>query len=179
VKRLDLAKGLLTSTGNALDLAIQGQGFFAVQTPAGIRYTRDGNFHRAGSGQLVSASGEPVLSEQGKPIAVPPGEVSIGVDGALSVNGAVAGGIGVFTFPVGAQLTPEGKNHYRAPDRITPTISSNFTIQQGALEAANQDVIQGSLDLLMMQRQAETMQRALTIFHTEFNKTAAEDIPRV
>jgi flagellar basal-body rod protein FlgF len=52
-------------------------------------------------------------------------------------------------------------------------------VHQGALEAANQDVIQGSLDLIMMQRQAETMQRALTIFHTEFNKTAAEDIPRV
>jgi flagellar basal-body rod protein FlgF/flagellar basal-body rod protein FlgG len=52
-------------------------------------------------------------------------------------------------------------------------------VHQGSLEGANEDVIQGSLDLLMMQRQAETMQRALTIFHTEFNKVAAEDLPRV
>jgi len=52
-------------------------------------------------------------------------------------------------------------------------------VHQGALEAANEDVIQGSLHLLVMQRQAETMQKALTIFHTEFNKIAAEDLPRV
>ncbi len=50
---------------------------------------------------------------------------------------------------------------------------------QGALEGANQDVVQGTLDLIMMQRQAEMMQKALTIFHTEFNKTATEDLPRV
>ena len=177
--RLDLAQGLLTSTGNALDLAIQGQGFFAVQTPTGLRYTRDGSFHRAANGQLVSASGEAVLSASGQPIAIPPGEVSVGVDGALSVNGAVAGAIAVFAFPTGTELTPEGKNRYRAPASATASLSAGFAIQQGALESANQDVIQGSLDLLMMQRQAETMQRALTIFHTDFNKTAAEDIPRV
>ena len=52
-------------------------------------------------------------------------------------------------------------------------------IHQGALEGANEDVIQGSLDLLLMQRQAEMMQKALTLFHTEFNKTASEELPRV
>jgi flagellar basal-body rod protein FlgF len=57
--------------------------------------------------------------------------------------------------------------------------SKQPVIHEGALEGANQDVIQGSLDLLMMQRQAEMMQKALTIFHTEFNKTASEDLPRV
>lgn len=91
----------------------------------------------------------------------------------------MAGNVGVFDFPVGTQLTPEGKNRYRAPETVKATPSAGGTVQQGALESANQDVIQGSLDLLLMQRQAETMQRALTIFHTEFNKTAAEDIPRV
>jgi flagellar basal-body rod protein FlgF/flagellar basal-body rod protein FlgG len=52
-------------------------------------------------------------------------------------------------------------------------------VHQGAIESANEDVIQGSLDLIVMQRQAEMMQKALTIFHTEFNKTASEDLPRV
>ena len=52
-------------------------------------------------------------------------------------------------------------------------------MHQGALEAANEDVIQGTLDLIVMQRQAEMMQKALTVFHTEFNKTASEDLPRV
>jgi flagellar basal-body rod protein FlgF/flagellar basal-body rod protein FlgG len=77
------------------------------------------------------------------------------------------------------QLTPEGKNRYAPPAGVRAALARTANVHQGALEAANQDVIQGSLDLIVMQRQAETMQRALTIFHTEFNKTAAEDIPRV
>ena len=176
---LDLGQGVLTPTGNALDLAIEGQGFFAIQTQGGVRYTRDGSFHRARDGQLVTASGEPVLSSQGRPIPVPPGEVSVGADGALSVAGGTAAIVGVFTFPAGTQLTPEGKNRYVPPAKVEAAVTNGATVHQGALEAANQDTIQGSLDLIVMQRQAETMQRALTIFHTEFNKTAAEDLPRV
>jgi flagellar basal-body rod protein FlgF len=176
---LDMGQGVLTATGNPLDLAIEGEGFFAVQTPNGIRYTRDGSFHRTRDGRLVTAAGESVLSSQNQPIPVPPGEISIGADGALSVGGGTVASIGVFVFPAGTQLTPEGKNHYVPPAKVQAVPTSGATVHQGALEAANQDVIQGSLDLILMQRQAETMQRALTIFHTEFNKTAAEDIPRV
>jgi flagellar basal-body rod protein FlgF len=176
---LDMGQGVLTPTGNALDLAIEGQGFFAVQTQNGVRYTRDGSFHRARDGQLVTTAGEPVLSAQNRPIPVPPGEVAVGADGALSVGGATVAAVGVFNFPAGTQLTPEGKNRYIAPARVQAAPSSAAIVHQGALEAANQDVIQGSLDLIMMQRQAETMQKALTIFHTDFNKTASEDIPRV
>jgi flagellar basal-body rod protein FlgF len=87
--------------------------------------------------------------------------------------------VGVFTFPAGSQMTPEGKNRYLAPPRVDPVSATATNVHQGALEASNQDAIQGSLDLIVMQRQAETMQRALTIFHTEFNKTAAEELPRV
>jgi flagellar basal-body rod protein FlgF/flagellar basal-body rod protein FlgG len=76
-------------------------------------------------------------------------------------------------------LTPEGANRYIAPEGIPPALSKNAAIHQGAIESANQDVVQGSLDLIVMQRQAEMMQKALTVFHTEFNKIAVEDIPRV
>jgi len=176
---LDLTQGVLTPTGNALDLAIEGQGFFAVQTGAGVRYTRDGSFHRAKDGQLVTAAGEPVLNGQSRPIAVPPGEVSVGGDGALSVAGGTVGSVGVFTFPAGTQLAPEGKNRYLPPAKVQALPATTAVIHQGSLEAANEDAIQGSLDLIVMQRQAETMQRALMIFHTEFNKLAAEDLPRV
>jgi flagellar basal-body rod protein FlgF len=176
---LDMAQGVLTPTGNPLDLAIQGQGFFAVQTPNGIRYTRDGSFHRAKDGLLVTAAGEPVLSSQGRLIPVPPGEVSVGADGAVSVAGGTAAMVGVFSFAAGTQLTPEGKNRYLPPAGVQAALATGSCVTQGSLEAANQDAIQGSLDLIVMQRQAETMQKALTIFHTEFNKTAAEDLPRV
>jgi flagellar basal-body rod protein FlgF len=177
--RLSMAQGALQSTGNPLDLAIEGQGFFQIQTANGIRYTRDGGFHRSRSGQLVTAADEAVLSTAGQPIQVPPGEVTVGADGALSVAGGVVASVGVFVFPDGAQLTPEGANRYVAPVGLTPVISKSAAIHQGAIEAANQDTIQGSLDLIVMQRQAEMMQKALTVFHTEFNKIAVEDIPRV
>jgi flagellar basal-body rod protein FlgF len=177
--QLSMAQGALQQTGNPLDLAIQGQGFFEILTANGIRYTRDGGFQRSRSGQLVTAAGEPVLSTTGKPIPVPPGEVAVGADGVLSVAGGTVATIGVFTFPTGVRLTPEGANRYAAPPDAKPVLSKDAVIHEGAVEAANQDVIQGSLDLVVMQRQAEMMQRALTVFYTDFNKTATEDLPRV
>ena len=87
---LDLSPGNLRDTGNPLDLAVEGSGFFAIQTPAGIMYTRDGSFQVSAKGQLVTAQGDVVLGESG-PITLPSGAVSISADGTLSVEGAVAG----------------------------------------------------------------------------------------
>ena len=177
--RLNLGQGSLEQTGNPLDLAIEGEGFFMVQMPNGPRYTRDGGFHRTPQGQLVTAAGDPVLSSNSQPIAIPPGQVSVGVDGALSVDGGVVATLGVFTFPSGAQLTPEGANHYLAPEGVKPALSKNAAVHQGTIENANQGVIPGTMNLILVQREAEMMQKALTVFHTEFNKIATEDIPRV
>jgi len=177
--RVSLGQGTLQQTGNPLDLAIEGQGFFQIQTANGLRYTRDGGFHRARNGQLVTEAGEPALSTDGQPIALPPGEISIGADGTVSVAGGAVATVGIFTFAPGTELTPEGANRYLAPQSAKPVLSPNVAIHQGALENANEDVVQGTLDLIVMQRQAEMMQRALTVFHTEFNKFAAEDLPKV
>jgi flagellar basal-body rod protein FlgF len=177
--RISLAQGPIQQTGNPLDLALEGQGFFALQTANGIRYTRDGSFHLTQKGVLVSQEGEPVLDPKDKPITVPPGAATIGSDGTISVAGGAAGTIGVFTFPEGTQLTPEGTNRYIAPSSLKPTISASAAVHQGALEGANEDVVQGTVDLIMMQRQFEMMQKALTIFHTEFNEFATQDLPKV
>jgi len=177
--RLSMAQGALVTTGNPLDLAIEGQGFFSIQTPNGLRFTRDGSFHRAPNGQLVTEAGEPVLSVTGQAIQLPPGEVTVGADGSVSVAGGVVAQVGVFDFPAGTELTPEGANRYIAPKGAKPAAATGASVHQGALEGANQDVVQGTLDLVMMQRQAEMMQRALTVFHTEFNKFATEDLPKI
>jgi flagellar basal-body rod protein FlgF/flagellar basal-body rod protein FlgG len=177
--RLSQAQGALQQTGNPLDLAIEGQGFFAFETPNGTRYTRDGSFHRSQKGLLVTSTGETVLSSTGQPLAVPPGDVSVGADGVLSVAGGAVATIGVYVFPAAVQLTPEGANRYSAPAGIRPVLQKDATVHQGAIEGANQDVVQGTMDLMMMQRQAEMMQKALTIFHTDFNKFASEDLPKV
>jgi flagellar basal-body rod protein FlgF/flagellar basal-body rod protein FlgG len=177
--RLNMGQGALQPTGNPLDLAIEGEGFFQVQTANGPRFTRDGSFHRAPGGQLVTAAGEPILSTSGQPIAVPPGDVSIGADGALSVAGGVVTTVGVFTFPAGVQLKPEGANRYVAPEQAPVSLSKKASVHQGSIESANQGTIPGTLNLMLIQREAEMMQKALTVFHTEFNKFATEDLPRV
>jgi len=177
--RLNLGQGPIQPTGNPLDLAIEGQGLFAIQAANGVRFTRDGSFHRSPAGALVTARGEPVLSSGSKPVQVPPGEVSVGANGVLSVAGGAVDTLGVFTFPPGVELTPEGANRYVAPQGTVPQPTGDAEIHQGALESANEDTIQGTLDLVAMQRQAEMMQKALTVFHTEFNKFASEDLARV
>ena len=177
--RLNMSQGPIQPTGNPLDLAIEGDGFFQVQAQNGARFTRDGSFHRSQAGLLVTAKGEPVLSTSGKQIQIPPGEVSVGANGVVSVAGGAVDTVGVFAFPAGTQLSAEGANRYVAPQGVTPQASKEAGIRQGAIESANQDVIQGTLDLVVMQRQAEMMQKALTVFHTEFNKFASEDLARV
>ena len=177
--RLNLGQGALEQTDNPLDLAIEGEGFFQVQTPNGPRYTRDGGFHRTPAGLLVTASGDAVLSATSQLIPIPPGEVSVGSDGVVSVAGGVVATVGVFTFPKGTKLAAEGANRYLAPAEVTPTLVNNSTIHQGAIENANQGVIPGTMNLILVQREAEMMQKALTVFHTEFNKIATEDLPRV
>lgn len=177
--RLSMAQGAFQQTGNPLDLAIEGEGFFMVQTDNGLRYTRDGSFHRAQNGQLVTEAGEPVLSAAKQPIQIPPGEVAVGSDGVVSMAGGTVAKVGVFSFPASVNLAPEGANRYAAPQGATPALAAGASIHSGAIESANQDVVQGTLDLVMMQRQAEMMQRALTVFDAQFNKFASEDLAKV
>lgn len=177
--QLSMAQGAIQETGNPLDMAIVGQGFFQVETQGGLRFTRDGAFQRSQKGTLVTSAGEPVLSAGEKSIAIPPGDIAVGADGSISVAGGIVATVGVFEFPPGTRLAAEGANRYVAPASAKPHLVDHAAIRQGALEGANEDVIQGTMDLIMMQRQAEMMQKALTVFHTDFNKFAAEDLPRV
>jgi flagellar basal-body rod protein FlgF/flagellar basal-body rod protein FlgG len=177
--QLDLGQGTLTATGNPLDVAIEGQGFFAIQTKTGIRYTRNGSFQRTPNGLLITPQGEPVLDIQNKPIQIPTGEIGIGADGAISVGGAVAARLGVFTFAAANAITPEGASRYAPVNGAKPQLSTAASLHQGSLEGSNQDVIQGTMQLILAQRQAEMMQKALTLFNNDFDKTAAEQLPKV
>jgi flagellar basal-body rod protein FlgF len=175
---ISTAQGAITTTSNTLDVAIEGEGFFQIQTAEGPQFTRDGAFTRLSNGMLAAASGEPVMTVQGKPLVIPTGDISIGSDGVVSVGGAVAGQIGVFNFKDSSLLVPQGKNRYTSEPGAKPVLSQ-ATLHQGALESSNQDIIQGSLQMILVQRQAEMMQKALSIFHTDFDKTASEELPRV
>lgn len=178
---LDMGQGQLAATGNPLDLAIQGQGFFAIQTANGIRYTRDGAFQRSSAGVLQTAQGESVLDTKQKPITIPSGEIHISPDGNVSVSNqdgsALVAQVGVFDFSNRYALTAEGVNRFSAGDE--KPLAANGSIQQGAVEGANEDAIHGTMQLVLVQRQAEMMQKALSVFNNDFDKTAAEELPRV
>jgi len=178
---LDLGQGQMATTGNPLDLAVQGSGFFAIQTATGVRYTRDGSFRRSSTGVLQTSQGEPVLDTKLKPITIPTGDVHISSDGSVSVsnqNGsALVGQVGLFDFSSRYALTAEGVSRFTAGD-AKPTAATG-SIQQGAVEGANEDAIHGTMQMVLVQRQAEMMQRALSVFNNEFDKTASEELPKV
>ena len=175
--RLDLTQGSFEETGNDLDLALDGQGFFAVQTPAGPRYTRAGQMRLAADGTLTNADGHAVIGENG-PVRLPRGKVSFSPEGLISVDGALAARLKVVEFAPGTEIKAEGSMYVSAPEG-TERKASGATVRQGWLESSNVDPLGAAVGLITIQRQAETMQRAMTMFHSEFNRIAAEELPRV
>jgi len=174
--RLDFANGNLQTTGNPLDLALEGHGFFAVQTAKGVRYTRNGSFQQSKDGHLVTAQGDAVLGEQG-PIALPAGDLSISGDGTLSVAGALAGKLQIADLSA-AEVTPAGNAYYMAAKEGVHA-ATETVVRQGALENANLDATAEIANLITVQRHAEMLARALTSFNNDFNRIATQELARV
>ncbi len=174
---LDPTQGSLTATGNTMDFAVEGPGYFAVQTANGTQYTRNGAFKVSPQGQLVTQTGEAVLG-QGGVIRLAPGAVTVSPDGTISSNGAVAGRLKVVEFKAGTELQSAGNNFYTASaaDEVPAAASS---VHQGMLEGSNVNPVVSVVALITAQRSAETMRHALSLFDTELNKTAAQELPRV
>ena len=175
---LDLSQGTLQKTGNTLDVAVEGHGYFEVQTANGVAYTRNGSFQISAKGQLVTSSGDTVLGENGTPIQMPPGgKVSISANGTISMDGAVSGKLNVVEFPQGTQLTGLGNSYYSAPPN-TAHAATQSNVRQGFLENSNVNPVAGMVELVTAQQTAEIMQRALSMFNSEMDKTATQDLPK-
>jgi flagellar basal-body rod protein FlgF len=135
----DFSQGPLNRTEAPLDVALDGQGFFAVQTPNGERYTRAGNLHINAQGQLVNPSGHPVLG-QGGPITFEPNDTNITIanDGTISTPNGDRGKLRIVRFPNPSQLTQQGDSLWAAPAGVTPQVADATTrAVQGALEKSN------------------------------------------
>jgi flagellar basal-body rod protein FlgF len=180
---MDMTAGNLEKTGNPLDVAIEGSGFFVIQTARGLRYTRNGSFQVSSSGVLVTAAGDPVLGDPALGakgvINIPAGAVSIASDGTLSVNGAIAGTIRLATFAPGTNLTSEGGALMVAPQGSAQPPQGSWAIRQGTLESSNVNSVSSVVTLIAVQREAEMLQRAMSLFDTEFNHIAASDLAKV
>src|SRR5215469_18831489 len=163
--RLDLSQGTLQKTGNDHDLAIEGPGFFVVETAKGKLYTRNGSFHVSPQNQLVTASGDAVVGDSG-PVTMLDGPLSVSPDGTISISGAIAGKLKVVEFAPGTELTRIGQSYYSAPasSEIAAQASS---VRQGMTESSNVNAVASVVDLITMQRSAEMMQRVLAMFNSE------------
>ena len=160
-RMLDLNQGVLTQTNNNLDLAIEGDGFFMVETPDGVRLTRAGAFTPGPEGELMNADGNRLLDEGQAPIILPAGagSVSIGADGTLSSNGLPFGRIGVFIPPEGETPTHQGGTLFSTTGAPEPAESPR--IRQGFLEDSNVDPIMEITRMIEVQRAYELGQSFL------------------
>jgi flagellar basal-body rod protein FlgF len=161
--------GEQTSTSNPLDVAVQGTGFISVQDLSGAEaYTRAGDFHVDPTGQLVTAGGRPVLSENG-PIAIPPAtSVSIASDGTVSVvplgqtpNSLAAVGRIKLVNPGHDAVARGADGLYRTTDGSTPETDNNVQLASGVLEASNVSVTGCLVNMIELARRFEVQIKAL------------------
>jgi flagellar basal-body rod protein FlgF len=133
----DVTPGQMEQTHNPLDLALRGKGYFVVETPDGERYTRDGRFQLDQSGQLVTANGFPVLSDNGQPFFFAPndGDISIAHDGTVSTSNGPIGRIGVVLFDDEQALKRAAGGLYATDQTATP--ADDPSVAQGYLESSN------------------------------------------
>lgn len=151
---LDLAPGDITQTDNPLDMAIEGQGFFLLETQNGQRLTRDGAFTRNAEGELTAQDGARVLDDSGGAILIPAQAktVTVGDDGSVYVDNQVVAKVGVVTADP-AYLIREGNNRFRAEAEITPV--ENARVSQNALESSNVSAVTELARLIDVQRTYE------------------------
>jgi flagellar basal-body rod protein FlgF len=146
----DFTQGSLTQTGAVFDLAIDGRGFFQINTADGPRYTRDGRFRMDASGAIVDQDGDPVDGN----IVVDPkkGPVTISPNGVVSQSGQQVGKIPVYNFDSLAALSKAGNNQYSNDSNLTPTAAPNAQVRQGFLEQSNVEPIRQITRLIEINR---------------------------
>jgi flagellar basal-body rod protein FlgF len=175
--RTDFTQGSLEHTDNPLNVAVDGPGFISVAGPNGTAYTRNGQLSLGPHGELLTSAGAAVLGKNG-PIQVPPGEMSVGTDGAITVNGTAVDQIQMAEFDKATPPMALGASLFVAPPGVNAQPAASSTLQQGFLEGSNSNVISGSVGLVELQRGAEMLEKALTMFNNDFNKTVIEDVAK-
>ncbi len=155
----DFSTASYNQTGNPLDLAIEGDGFFEVMTPQGTRYTRDGSFRRNEEGELVTTEGYKVMGDGG-PIRIEGNGVKVDREGNVQVDGAPVGKLKVVDFPKPYPLKKEMENLYALPASVNAMLS-NAEIRQGYTEGANVSVIREMTSMIDVMRSYESYIKAM------------------
>ncbi len=175
----DYSQGTLTPTGNPLDLALSGEGFFGVNGPSGVLYTRNGDFRLSAAGILTTAEGYAVRTVAGGVIQAgssSPPEVS--ADGTVQQDGAVLGQLAIAGFQDSPALLTQGAGYFRAAPGAVEASVAGTEVQQGKIEAANISPAEGAVRLVSIMRQFEMLQKAILLVG-EMNRKTVEEVARV
>ncbi|QCQ22695.1 flagellar hook-basal body protein [Desulfoglaeba alkanexedens] len=160
-------QGPIRTTGNPLDVALLGKGFFRVQSPDGILYTRAGNLTMDAEGALVTQEGWPVLG-QGGVIELTGRHVRIEPDGQIFDDGFAVDTLDLVAFPEGTRMLRVGGNGFRPADAAAaPEAAVDCTVEQGSLEDPNFSVVAEMTQLIETLRIFETYQKMSQTFHQE------------
>jgi len=163
-QQIDMGQGNIRHTGNVLDLALFGEGFFKVNTPDGIRYTRNGRFYVNAEGQLATADGAPVVGDGG-PIPIDGNEVSVDDAGRISVDGEAVGTLSIVSFSDPERLQKQGLSYYvydgaQAEGGRPPETA----VRQGYVEESNVAVTEEVIKMVETLRTFESYQKVLQTF---------------
>lgn len=164
----DASPGPLTQTANKLDVAIQGHGYFAVQTPQGLRYTRDGSFSLDGNGNIVTKSGYQVMNSTNGPLTVQQGagQVNIMQDGDIATEKGTVGTLKVVTFSNEQGLVATGDGLYDAQNAPEQPVDKPQVLQ-GMLEGSNVQPITEMNRMINISRTYQSVQHMLMTDHDE------------
>ena len=176
----DFSQGVLTPTGNALDLALSGKGFFAVNGPSGPLYTRNGSFQLSPAGQLTTSEGYAVLDPNGQPIQTQSQDpLEVGEDGSVTQSGQALGQLQIVDFADRSILQKLGNSYFMSSDpKAVPIPATEAAVKQGKTENSNVAPAESAVRLVGLMRQFEMLQKAITIT-TDMNKQALTEVARV
>ena len=175
--QIDFRPGTIATTGRDLDVAIDGRGFFVVETPAGERYTRNGSFSRRADGLLTTSQGEPVLGEGGAEIKLGKGPITIESDGTLKSGATVLGKLQIVQFEQDSDLVRESGARFKAIAGATPE-SVEATLLGGALEQSNASVVDLMAKLTEVSRGFESLQRGVSTLQNDLDQRAITEFAR-
>jgi len=178
--RIDWEQGAMVKTDNPMDVAIEGNGFFQVETPDGVRYTRTGNLTRNGMGEVVTLQGFKVLDQGGSPIRADGSKLQVSANGKVTVDDQAVGQLAVVDFEDRKDLQKDGQNTYKLSDDSTqkPQLAENFQVKQGYVEGSNVNVVSSMVELIRFQRNYELDQKAV-LSEDETLQKAVNEIGRL
>lgn len=176
----DFTQGALQPTGNPLDLALSGKGFFVVNGPGGPLYTRAGSFRLSISGTLTTADGYAVRTTDGKILqTTSQAPLEVASDGSVTQDGEDLGQLNLVDFQDRSVLRKVGNSYFSVSDpKVQPMKAADVTVDQAKIENSNVAPAESAVRLVGLMRQFEMLQKAISIA-TDMNKKALEDVARV